>query len=175
MSKGAVHEHMRPDRDMFVTINYENIKPGSEANFERVDSSTHHTRNTPFDFESIMMYGPHDFGKIDSSGRARVTIQPKRGGVDMRQVWEDEYFIALGTYLKRSNCQVLILFGMVRRVIVTHKKTETTSFLCRETETKTELSLVDKIELARAYQPITGGQEKGSSYLLPLRQKLLQL
>ena len=80
---------MRPDRVLFVTINYENIKPGSEANFERVDTSTHHTRNTPFDFESIMMYGPHDFGKIGSSGRARVTIQPKKGGVDMRQVWED--------------------------------------------------------------------------------------
>ena len=101
---------MRPDRDLFVTINHENIQPGSEANFERVDISTHHTRNTPFDFESIMMYGPHDFGKIDSSGRARVTIQPKKGGVDMRQVWEDEYFIALGTLtVKRSNSQVLIV------------------------------------------------------------------
>ena len=34
---------------------------------------------------------------------------------------------------------------------------------------------MDKIELARAYQPITGGKVKASQYLLPLRQKLLQL
>ena len=109
---------MRPDRDLFVTINYENIKPGSEANFERVDTSTHHTRNTPFDFESIMMYGPHDFGKIDSSGRARVTIQPKRGGVDMRQVRENKYFDTIfstfGTYYIYEAFKVpSFVFGMV--------------------------------------------------------------
>ena len=79
---------MRPDRDHFLTINFENIDenayPGATKNFELVSSSTHSVMNTPFDTSSIMMYGPHDFGKIDSSGRARVTIQPKRGGVDMR-------------------------------------------------------------------------------------------
>jgi len=105
---GAMHEHMRPDRDLFVSINYENIQPQATSNFAMVHSSSQSFGNTPFDTSSVMMYGPHDFGIIDSSGRPKITVQPLKAGVDMR-----------------------------------------------ETETKTELSLVDKIELARAYQPIT--------------------
>ena len=34
-SLGFVHEHTRPDRDNFVEVNTENIKPGKERNFEK--------------------------------------------------------------------------------------------------------------------------------------------
>ena len=85
---GAVHEHMRPDRDHFVTINFENIDenayPGATKNFELVSSSTHSVMNTPFDTSSIMMYGPHDFAKNDTTGKPLITLQPKEAGVDIR-------------------------------------------------------------------------------------------
>ena len=79
---------MRPDRDHFVTINFENIDenayPGATKNFELVSSSTHSVMNTPFDTSSIMMYGPHDFAKNDTTGRPLITLQPKEAGVDIR-------------------------------------------------------------------------------------------
>ena len=76
---------MRPDRDQFVSINYENIQPGARPNFDMVHSSNHSARNTPFDTSSVMMCGAHDFGMIDSSGRSKITVQPLKAGVDMRQ------------------------------------------------------------------------------------------
>jgi len=104
---GAVHEHSRPDRDLFVFILHGNIQPNALHNFRKVTNETHNTRNTPFDPSSLMMYGPNDFGIMDSNGR-RTTIKPVKPGVEIRGA-----------------------------------------------EEKMDLSLVDKIELGRAYQPIT--------------------
>ena len=32
---GFDHEHTRPDRDSFISVNTDNITPGKEGNFER--------------------------------------------------------------------------------------------------------------------------------------------
>ena len=32
---GFVHEHTRPDRDDFISVNYDNIEPGEEKNFKK--------------------------------------------------------------------------------------------------------------------------------------------
>ena len=83
---GAVHEHTRPDRDLYVKILWENIQAGTENNFEKVSNDTHSTSNTPFDYKSIMIYGPYDFGIEGSSGEKRRTIQPLETGIDMRYI-----------------------------------------------------------------------------------------
>ena len=83
---GAVHEHSRPDRDSHVSILFENIQPGAENNFQKVSNGSHSARNTPFDLESIMLYGPTDFGIIDSTGKRKTTIKPFRPGHEIRQV-----------------------------------------------------------------------------------------
>ena len=83
---GAVHEHSRPDRDSHVSILFENIQPGAEKNFRKVGNGTHSARGTPFDLESIMFYGPTDFGIIDSTGKRKTTIEPLRPGYEIRQV-----------------------------------------------------------------------------------------
>jgi len=106
---GAVHEHSRSDRNSYVSILLGNVQPGMEDNFQIVSTDTHSSRGTPFDTNSIMMYGPDDFGIEDSQGKRRTTIQPLDSKVEIRGAGS-----------------------------------------------KTELSLVDKIELARAYQPLTG-------------------
>ena len=68
---GFVHEHTRPDRDNFVEVNMDNIKPGKEGNFEKRtrgfsdsrDKNSVNTRNTPYDILSLLHYGPQDFSK----------------------------------------------------------------------------------------------------------------
>ena len=81
----AVHEMMRPDRDSFVEILFDNIIPGQEGNFRRKVSGTYSAHDTPFDWGSIMMYGPTDAGKMDSgTGVRKTTIRPKMAGVEIR-------------------------------------------------------------------------------------------
>lgn len=62
---GLWHEQSRMDRDYFVTVLYDNVEAGKEHNF-----STYGDRKMDgaeftdmLDFESIMMYGTHDFSK----------------------------------------------------------------------------------------------------------------
>ena len=68
---GFIHEHMRPDRDDFITIHKENIVAGMEKNFERRNYSradffsegdVDHM-NTPYDVSSLLHYGPQQFSK----------------------------------------------------------------------------------------------------------------
>ena len=74
---------MRPDRNSFVEIIFDNIVPGQEGNFKRKVSGTYSTHDTPFDWGSIMMYGPTDAGKMDG-GTRMTTIRPKVPGVEIR-------------------------------------------------------------------------------------------
>ena len=74
---------MRPDRDSFVEIIFDNIVPGQEGNFKRKVSGTYSAHDTPFDWGSIMMYGPTDAGKMDG-GTRMTTIRPKVPGVEIR-------------------------------------------------------------------------------------------
>ena len=68
---GFVHEHTRPDRDNFVEVNTENIKPGKEGNFEKrkqgysdfFEKGSVNSENSPYDVLSLMHYGPRDFSK----------------------------------------------------------------------------------------------------------------
>ena len=70
---GFVHEHTRPDRDNFVEVNMENIKPGKEGNFAKrkqgysdyFKKGSVNTENSPYDVLSLLHYGPQDFSKND--------------------------------------------------------------------------------------------------------------
>ena len=75
---------MRADRDLYVKILLENIKDGSEQNFLKKETDLYSTRDTPFDFDSIMIYGPTDYGILDSVGQRMTTIQPLVPGEEIR-------------------------------------------------------------------------------------------
>ena len=75
---------MRADRDLFVKILLQNIKAGSEKNFLKKETDLYSTRDTPFDFDSIMIYGPTDYGILDRNGQRMTTIQPLKPGVEIR-------------------------------------------------------------------------------------------
>ena len=71
-SLGRWHEHSRPDRDLYVQIQYENVMSGSEINFEKLSTFVATTQGITYDFDSIMHYLPNAF-----SANGKVTVKPQ--------------------------------------------------------------------------------------------------
>jgi len=59
---GFEHEQTRFDRDMYVEIQWKNIKAGEEHNFEKLPRTFAYP-SFDFDFMSLMMYTLDAFGK----------------------------------------------------------------------------------------------------------------
>ncbi|XP_070821460.1 high choriolytic enzyme 2-like isoform X1 [Chaetodon trifascialis] len=57
---GFHHEQVRSDRDTYVRILTQNIIPGRESNFEKVETNN---LGTPYDFNSVMHYGKYAFSR----------------------------------------------------------------------------------------------------------------
>ena len=64
---GFVHEHTRPDRDNFISVNTDNIEPGKEKNYEKrlqgissdfFEKGSINSDNTPYDVLSILHNSP---------------------------------------------------------------------------------------------------------------------
>ncbi|CAH1245082.1 TLL1 [Branchiostoma lanceolatum] len=53
---GLYHEHSRPDRDDFVDILVNNVRPGEEYNFQKMSFGDINLYNIPYDYMSIMHY-----------------------------------------------------------------------------------------------------------------------
>lgn len=66
---GLFYEQSHPDRDQFVTINWSNIKPGSEHNFAIKQNPG---RTTVYDYNSVMHYSGTAFSR-----NGQPTIVPK--------------------------------------------------------------------------------------------------
>ncbi|EYB92867.1 hypothetical protein Y032_0189g1200 [Ancylostoma ceylanicum] len=58
---GLWHEHMREDRDKYITVHYENIQKGYENQFAKVLSPDAVTYGVPYDYLSIMHYEKNAF------------------------------------------------------------------------------------------------------------------
>uniref|UniRef100_A0A8C2FCN4 Metalloendopeptidase n=1 Tax=Cyprinus carpio TaxID=7962 RepID=A0A8C2FCN4_CYPCA len=71
---GFWHEHTRPDRDDHVTIIRDNIQPGQEYNFIKMEQGDVNSLGEPYDFDSIMHYARNTF----SRGMFLDTILPSR-------------------------------------------------------------------------------------------------
>ena len=53
---GFHHEHQRWDRDDYVTVHYENIKPGRSSDYDWISRTNWIVSSTPYDYRSIMHY-----------------------------------------------------------------------------------------------------------------------
>uniref|UniRef100_A0ACB8EX00 Bone morphogenetic protein 1 n=1 Tax=Sphaerodactylus townsendi TaxID=933632 RepID=A0ACB8EX00_9SAUR len=60
---GFWHEHTRPDRDAHVSIYRENIQPGQEYNFLKMEPEEVESLGETYDFDSIMHYARNTFSK----------------------------------------------------------------------------------------------------------------
>lgn len=67
---GLEHEHTRPDRDQFIIINWDNIDPTKQHNFNVAPAGSRPIGE--YDYNSIMHYGPKNF-----SINQQVTITPR--------------------------------------------------------------------------------------------------
>lgn len=70
---GFVHEHCRPDRDDFITVIWEAIKPDKKSNFEKLDWGMVKNLGIGYDYTSLMHYSANAFA-LDLS---KPTIQLK--------------------------------------------------------------------------------------------------
>ncbi|KAH0621796.1 hypothetical protein JD844_023430 [Phrynosoma platyrhinos] len=73
---GFYHEQSRSDRDDYVNIWWDEIIKGQEHNFNKYDDSFISDLNTPYDYESVMHYGPYSFN-INSSIPSITTKIPE--------------------------------------------------------------------------------------------------
>ncbi|XP_077173535.1 meprin A subunit alpha [Paroedura picta] len=65
-SLGFYHEQARTDRDDYIKIWWDHIVPDQVLNFQKYDTDILTDLNTPYDYESIMHYGPFSFSKNTS-------------------------------------------------------------------------------------------------------------
>ena len=84
---GFNHEQSRPDRDSFVKINFENIKPEMKFNFDKMTGTD--SLGSPYDYGSVMHYSKTAFS---ANGRDTITAPQAIGqqnaadDEDIRQV-----------------------------------------------------------------------------------------
>uniref|UniRef100_A0AAR2J3S5 Metalloendopeptidase n=1 Tax=Pygocentrus nattereri TaxID=42514 RepID=A0AAR2J3S5_PYGNA len=67
---GFYHEHTRSDRDRYVRINWANISPTMQYNFNKENTNN---LNTPYDYSSVMHYGKTAFS---INGQETITPIP---------------------------------------------------------------------------------------------------
>jgi len=60
--------------------------PGAQKNFNTKSADAYSTFGTPFDYDSLMMYNPTDYGILDSAGNRQTTIEPLKPGVTIGQL-----------------------------------------------------------------------------------------
>ncbi|CEF71658.1 Astacin-like metalloendopeptidase [Strongyloides ratti] len=79
-SIGFFHEHSRTDRDDFVEINEDNIRPGMMRNFEKYPRKIIDPLGMPYDYESVMHYH-----KLAFSKNGKPTLIPRDEHVEIGQ------------------------------------------------------------------------------------------
>ncbi|XP_076452811.1 blastula protease 10-like isoform X2 [Babylonia areolata] len=72
---GFQHEQTRPDRDRYVTILRQNIPPHLYYNFKKYSTQSVNNYDVPYDYYSIMHYGPKAFSV--NGGLTIKTRDPK--------------------------------------------------------------------------------------------------
>ncbi|KAJ7393137.1 hypothetical protein OS493_008438 [Desmophyllum pertusum] len=77
---GFYHEQSRPDRDDFVTIEWDNIIEDMKFNFNKYKRDTIDSLGTTYDYFSVMHYGNTAFSK-----NGKPTIVAKKPGVTFGQ------------------------------------------------------------------------------------------
>ncbi|CAJ0596148.1 unnamed protein product [Cylicocyclus nassatus] len=60
---GLFHEHMRFDRDNYVTVHYDNVERRYWSQFQKLTLWQATTYNIPYDYKSIMHYSKTSFAK----------------------------------------------------------------------------------------------------------------
>uniref|UniRef100_A0A3B3IKU8 Metalloendopeptidase n=1 Tax=Oryzias latipes TaxID=8090 RepID=A0A3B3IKU8_ORYLA len=95
---GFYHEQSRTDRDDYVNIWLDQVKPGLEHNFNAYNDDFITDQNTAYDYESVMHYRPFSFNKNESIPTITTKIP--------------EFYYIIGQYLDFSEKDTLRLNRM---------------------------------------------------------------
>lgn len=68
---GFHHEQVRPDRDQYVKVHFENIQSGMEGNFNKLTTSQWVDQDISYDIASVMQYSGYGFS---TNGKPTITI-----------------------------------------------------------------------------------------------------
>ncbi|CAH1793650.1 unnamed protein product [Owenia fusiformis] len=74
---GFYHEQSRIDRDKYLDIKWTNIASGYTNNFDKYNLAYASTLGKPYDFGSIMHYGPYAFAKVRGLKTLQAKTNPK--------------------------------------------------------------------------------------------------
>ncbi|XP_053381930.1 embryonic protein UVS.2-like [Mercenaria mercenaria] len=90
---GFFHEQNRWDRDNYVTIFWNNIQTGKDHDFNLQDQKYLDTLGAPYDYGSIMHYGPYIFSKDPSKPTMTPKYDPhvelgQRDGFSKLDIWK---------------------------------------------------------------------------------------
>lgn len=73
---GWIHEHMRPDRDDYIRVNFDAIPLRFQDNFKKYETSEINTHDVEYDYESIMHYGaealPNSITTLDPDFQSKI-------------------------------------------------------------------------------------------------------
>ncbi|KAK6195406.1 hypothetical protein SNE40_000844 [Patella caerulea] len=72
---GMIHEHQRPDREEFVSLNEQNAMPGTESDFQQYSWDVIDSLGIKYDYTSIMHYGGTAFAR--DNGITIQTLDPR--------------------------------------------------------------------------------------------------
>ncbi|XP_035219844.1 astacin-like metalloprotease toxin 5 [Stegodyphus dumicola] len=99
---GFYHEQNRSDRDDYIDIHWENIKEGMEDQFMKLKPHQNQLL-TPFDYDSIMLYGSYTFSK---DRKNKLMTMTGKGNKYLQEVVH-KYFMSKSDFLrinKLYNC-----------------------------------------------------------------------
>ncbi|WPB75312.1 M12 family metallopeptidase [Archangium violaceum] len=85
---GFYHEQSRPDRDQYITVNFQNVGRGMESQFDVCRDCT--TQDIPYEYNSIMHYGAQAF-----TSNGRDTMVPKQRGAQIVEPYDKPGLTAL--------------------------------------------------------------------------------
>lgn len=83
---GLKHEQQRPDRDLYVRINWNKIEEGKEFNFEIVDNPLYVEEDFNYDYNSVMHYFPYEFSNDGSKTIEALNGLEFFGGWDISEI-----------------------------------------------------------------------------------------
>jgi hypothetical protein len=113
---GLWHEQQRPDRDTYVTINFNNIVAGQEGNFAIIADGA--TYSTPYDFFSVMHYKRNQF----AINPAQDTISMKPGFTQYADIIGNVYDRILSKIERAAMATIYGAPGIAPGAVVTNTK-----------------------------------------------------
>uniref|UniRef100_A0A0R3S3T2 Metalloendopeptidase n=1 Tax=Elaeophora elaphi TaxID=1147741 RepID=A0A0R3S3T2_9BILA len=80
---GFFHEQSRPDRDEYIEIMWQNVLRGAEDQFDKHSLRHLDLLDEPYDYSSIMHYGPYAFS--GNGRRTIIALKPGAGRMGQRE------------------------------------------------------------------------------------------